>query len=133
MALPLPVSAAEAGMTEIDGTGCAEPPGLYTLQGYSKLTVGGPARRSPAGPGHGPDERRRPVTAQTYEVTGMTCEHCVHAVTEELERLDGVREVTVELVTGGRSAVTVTSEGPLPAAAVAAALDEAGDYRLAGS
>ena len=71
------------------------------------------------------------MTSATYQVTGMTCEHCVHAVTEELARLDGVREVTVELVPGGRSAVTVTSEEPLPAGAVAAALDEAGDYRLA--
>jgi len=73
------------------------------------------------------------VTAQTYRVTGMTCEHCAHAVTGELHGLDGVREVTVELVPGGTSAVTVTSEAPLPPGAVAAALDEAGDYRLAGS
>jgi copper chaperone len=73
------------------------------------------------------------MTSETYRVTGMTCEHCVHAVTAELERLDGVREVTVELVAGGRSAVTVTSDGPMPAAAVADALDEAGDYRLADS
>ena len=73
------------------------------------------------------------MTLETYQVTGMTCEHCVHAVTAELERLDGVRGVTVELVVGGRSAVTVASDGPMPAAAVAAALDEAGDYRLADS
>ena len=72
------------------------------------------------------------MTSATYQVTGMTCEHCVRAVIGELENLDGVREVTVELVPGGLSAVTVTSEGPLPADAVAAALDEAGDYRLAG-
>ena len=72
------------------------------------------------------------MTSTTYQVTGMTCEHCVRAVTEELRGLDGVREVTVELVPGGSAAVTVTSEGPLPAGAVAAALDEAGDYRLAG-
>jgi copper chaperone len=39
--------------------------------------------------------------------------------------------VTVDLVPGGRSAVTVTSEAPLPEHAVAAALDEAGDYQLA--
>jgi copper chaperone len=71
------------------------------------------------------------MTSETYQVTGMTCEHCVRAVTEELEGLDGVREVTVELVPEGSSAVTVTSEGTLPAGAVAAALDEAGDYRLA--
>jgi copper chaperone len=73
------------------------------------------------------------MTTETYRVTGMTCEHCVRAVTAELERLDGVREVMVELVAGGRSAVTVTSDGPVPAAAVAAALVEAGDYELAGS
>jgi hypothetical protein len=47
--------------------------------------------------------------------------------------VDGVTGVTVELVPGGQSAVTVTSEGALPAGVVAAALDEAGDYRLAGS
>ena len=72
------------------------------------------------------------MTATTYVVTGMTCEHCEHAVTEELTRLDGVTGVTVELVPGGQSAVTVTSDAPLPADAVSAALDEAGDYRLAG-
>ncbi len=74
------------------------------------------------------------MTSTTYAVTGMTCEHCVHAVIEELSRLGGVREVTVELVPGGESAVTVTGDAPLPDEAVIAALDEAGDYRLgAGS
>ena len=72
------------------------------------------------------------MTSATYQVTGMTCEHCVRAVTGELRALDGVGGVTVELVPGGSSAVTVTSEAPLPAGAVAAALDEAGDYWLAG-
>jgi len=72
------------------------------------------------------------MISATYQVTGMTCGHCVRAVTEELARLDGVREVSVELVPEGSSVVTVTSDGPLPADAVAAALDEAGDYRLAG-
>jgi copper chaperone len=70
------------------------------------------------------------VTATTYAVTGMTCEHCARAVTEELTRLGGVTEVTVELVPGGQSAVTVTSDAPLPADTVSSALDEAGDYRL---
>ena len=72
------------------------------------------------------------MTSATYQVTGMTCEHCVRAVRQELEGLDGVREVSIELIPEGSSAVTVTSDGPLPADAVAAALDEAGDYRLAG-
>ena len=71
------------------------------------------------------------MTSATYQVTGMTCEHCAHAVSGELKNLDGVREVTVDLHPGGESAVTVTSDAPLTAAAVEAALDEAGDYRLA--
>ena len=73
------------------------------------------------------------MASATYQVTGMTCEHCVHAVTGELTNLDGVTDVSVDLVPGGKSAVTVTSEAPLPEHAVVAALDEAGDYQLAGS
>ena len=71
------------------------------------------------------------MTSATYQVTGMTCEHCAHAVTAELKDLGGVTDVSVDLVPGGRSAVTVTSDAPLGPEAVAAALDEAGDYRLA--
>jgi copper chaperone CopZ len=72
------------------------------------------------------------MTTQTYSVTGMTCGHCAGAVTSELKALDGVNDVNVDLVAGGTSTVTVTSENPLDDAAVAEALDEAGDYKLAG-
>ena len=74
------------------------------------------------------------MTATTYQVTGMTCEHCARAVSAELRDLDGVSDVAVELVPGGTSAVTVTvtSDAPLAATAVAVALAEAGAYRLAG-
>ena len=72
------------------------------------------------------------MTSATFQVNGMTCDHCVHAVSTELMSLAGVHEVTVDLHPGGESAVTVTSDAPLPAAAVEAALDEAGDYQLAG-
>jgi copper chaperone len=71
------------------------------------------------------------MTSMTYLVTGMTCEHCVRAVTSELESVPGVSAVTVSLVPGGASAVTVSSDAPLAAEAVAAALDEAGAYSLA--
>ena len=71
------------------------------------------------------------MTTQTYSVTGMTCGHCAGAVTDELKAVDGVSGVDVELVAGGTSTVTVTSEAPLDEATVAAALDEAGDYKLA--
>jgi copper ion binding protein len=67
------------------------------------------------------------MTETTYQVQGMTCGHCVSAVTEELTRLDGVSEVQVDLA-GGR--VTVASAAPLARDAVAAAIDEAG-YELA--
>ena len=71
------------------------------------------------------------MTTQTYSVTGMTCGHCVHAVTSELKTLGGVSEVDVNLVAGGTSTVTVTSSQPLEDTQVAAALDEAGEYQLA--
>jgi len=73
------------------------------------------------------------MTTRTYTVTGMTCEHCVHAVTDELSGLGGVSHIDVDLVPGGQSRVTVTSEAGLAEQAVAAALDEAGDYRLAAA
>ena len=68
-----------------------------------------------------------PVT-NTYNVAGMTCGHCVQAVTGELTGLPGVRDVQVDLETG---AVSVTSDGPLPIDEVRAAVDEAG-YELVG-
>lgn len=90
--------------------------------------------RSPAwcGPDNG-THRGSGMASATYKVTGMTCDHCVRAVAEELTSVDGVRSVAVELIPGGVSAVTVTSEAPLIAGEVAAALDEAGGYHLAGA
>ena len=73
------------------------------------------------------------MTTTTYAVTGMSCEHCVNAVTSELSRLDGVCAVTVDLVPDGLSLVTVTSARPPAIDAVGAALDEAGGYRLGGA
>lgn len=66
------------------------------------------------------------MTTTTYAVSGMTCAHCVAAVTEELGLLDEVSTVDVDLNTGGTSLVTVTSAAPLPVEAVRAAVDEAG-------
>jgi copper chaperone len=71
------------------------------------------------------------MTTTTYDVTGLTCEHCVRAVTGELGGLPGVQDVQVDLVPEGSSQVTVISSEPLPEPAVTAALDEAGGYVLA--
>jgi copper chaperone len=70
------------------------------------------------------------MATTTYPVTGMTCEHCVNAVTRELGGLDGVSAVTVDLVPDAISLVTVASAAPLPEPAVAEALDEAGGYLI---
>jgi copper chaperone CopZ len=69
------------------------------------------------------------TTTASYTVSGMTCAHCVSAVTGELSALPGVQDVAVDLVAGGASTVTVTSEAALDAALVRDAVDEAG-YEL---
>jgi len=64
---------------------------------------------------------------QTFQVTGMTCGHCVAAVKEEVGAIADVTDVAVDL-TEGR--VTVGSHREVTAAELAAAVDEAG-YQLA--
>jgi len=73
------------------------------------------------------------TTTTTYTVSGMTCGHCVTAVTEELSQLDGVEGVDVDLVAGGDSAVTVTSQALLEEETVRRAVDEAGYELIGGS
>jgi copper chaperone CopZ len=62
----------------------------------------------------------------TYLVDGMTCDHCVRAVTEELSAVPGVESVSVDLTVGGPTPVLVTSGAPLDTDAVGAAVAEAG-------
>jgi len=71
------------------------------------------------------------TTTTRWIVTGMTCGHCEAAVRDEVARLDGVTAVEVDLVPGGSSVVTVTSDATPDEAAVRAAVDEAG-YELVG-
>jgi copper ion binding protein len=63
------------------------------------------------------------MTTTRYAVEGMTCEHCVSAVSTEVGRIPGVTGVDVDLAAGS---VTVTSEAVLDDAAVREAIDEAG-------
>ena len=70
-------------------------------------------------------------TTTTYSVSGMSCGHCVAAVTEEVGGIDGVSDVEVDLVAGGVSRVTVTSAAPLTVRGLRRAIDEAG-YSLMG-
>jgi copper chaperone CopZ len=62
----------------------------------------------------------------TIKVDGMTCGHCVHAVTTELTALPSVTDVVVDLHADATSTVTITSDAPLADDDVRAAIDEAG-------
>jgi copper chaperone len=62
----------------------------------------------------------------TINVSGMTCGHCVSAVTMELSLLPTVTEVDVDLESGQ---VTISSAAALEPAQLATAIDEAG-YEL---
>jgi copper chaperone len=67
------------------------------------------------------------MSVRTYTVEGMSCDHCVKAITGEVTQLDGVDAVAVDL-----SAGTVSVSGDdVDDAAVAAAIDEAG-YTVVG-
>ncbi len=67
------------------------------------------------------------MISSTYTVTGMTCEHCVRAVTEEVGAVPGVTSVDVDLSAGR---VTVAGPAPVDEAAVRAAVEQAG-YEVA--
>ncbi len=63
------------------------------------------------------------MSVESFTVVGMSCGHCVAAVTSEVSKLDGVTKVDVDLTSG---AVTVESDQPVDPTAFAAAIDEAG-------
>ncbi len=61
------------------------------------------------------------MTATTYDVQGMTCDHCVRSVTEEISEVQGVASVDVSLADG-----TAVVAGDADPEAVRAAVTEAG-------
>jgi copper ion binding protein len=67
------------------------------------------------------------MTTSTYTVVGMTCQHCVTAVTEEVTQVPGVTDLDVDLSTGR---LTVNSDTAVDDDAVRAAVEEAG-YEIA--
>lgn len=61
-------------------------------------------------------------------VAGMTCQHCVMSVTEEVSEIEGVTAVDVSLASG---LVTVLADRDVERDEIAAAVSEAG-FELAG-
>lgn len=58
-----------------------------------------------------------------YDVDGMTCSHCAHAVTTEVSKLPGVLAVHVDLAA---NSVNVEWSEALGESSVRAAIEEAG-------
>jgi copper chaperone len=62
------------------------------------------------------------MAEKVYAVTGMSCEHCVRSVSEEVGKVTGVQDVDVDLAAGR---VTVTGES-FTDEQIREAVDEAG-------
>ena len=63
-----------------------------------------------------------PSNTTTLTVSGMTCSHCVNAVSNELSKLDQVTRVQIDLTTGF---VTVDSNQPVDLATMTEAVERA--------
>ncbi len=66
------------------------------------------------------------MATNVYQVKGMSCDHCKHAVESALQGLQGVEKATVDL---GRGEVSVELISPVSLSEIAAAIDDAG-YEL---
>lgn len=66
------------------------------------------------------------MSATIVKATGLTCNHCAMSVREEIEEIENVTGVEVDVVKGGESTVTINHTDDLDAAAVSAAIEEAG-------
>lgn len=66
------------------------------------------------------------MTSKIINVDGMTCDHCVKAVTEEISKIPSVIEVNIDLHAGEISPVTITAGDEISDADIATAVEEAG-------
>jgi copper chaperone len=63
------------------------------------------------------------MATATLKVTGMSCDHCVRAVTQALQNTEGVRNATVDLK-GARATVDYDENKTNPRALATAVGDE---------
>jgi len=63
------------------------------------------------------------IGTTTFQVEGMTCDHCREAVTTEVSAVPGVEAVNVDVEAG---TVTISADQPVDRSDIAAAVDEAG-------
>lgn len=60
---------------------------------------------------------------KSVKIKGMSCQHCVMAVTKALEDIEGIKNVSVDLKTG---TATYEEIKPLDAAVIEQAIKKAG-------
>jgi copper chaperone len=65
---------------------------------------------------------------KTIKIKGMSCQHCVMAVTKALSAIDGIWNVSVDLA---RAQATYDEAKPVDAAVIARAVKKAG-YEVVG-
>lgn len=65
-------------------------------------------------------------TEITLLVEGMTCQHCVKAVSAEVEALDGIEGISIDVVPDGHSTLRVSSDGAVSRDVLAGAVVAAG-------
>lgn len=63
------------------------------------------------------------MTMKSIKIKGMSCQHCVMAVTRALSAIDGIRDVHVDLSNG---TATYQEDKPVTSDVVAAAIRKAG-------
>jgi len=69
------------------------------------------------------------MTTTEFQVMGMTCSHCEHAVSSEVGQIAGVDNVEVSAATGR---LVITSSEPVADEQVLAAVHEAGYTAVRG-
>ena len=65
------------------------------------------------------------VMKTSFQIDGMSCDHCVAHVKEEVGRIPGVTGTTLTLA---GAVLTVESDAPIDFPLIRAAVEEAGDY-----
>ena len=70
------------------------------------------------------------MSEKSIKVAGMTCDHCVKAITEELSKISGVTTVNIELNTDAPTPVNIVADIDISDADITAAIEEAG-YTIA--
>ena len=67
---------------------------------------------------------------KNIKVQGMTCDHCVNAVTDALNKISGVTGVNIALNTDAPTPVNIVADNDISDADINSAVEEAG-YTIA--